>query len=339
MGKPKKKHILVIRLSALGDVAISAPLVREYALRNPEVKFTMVSQKLMEPFFAGIRNLNFVSVNLKQEGTFRGMIRVAKGLYKLKPTAVADMHDVLRSKVLRSYLWLRGIPAAVINKDRGGRRRLTRRSGKDLTPLATSMRRYEEVLISLGLPDLRIAFTPVSYRKNENTGVRKIGIAPFAKHKGKCWPLELMEEVVAELSLDASNLVILFGGGSEEERILMGWEQKYSNTESVAGKHPLQQELEIIRGLDVMVTMDSANMHFASYERIPVISIWGATHPNAGFYGWGQKLTDALQSDLSCRPCSVFGNKPCYRGDYACLNDVQPRQVLSKIREVLTVKR
>lgn len=339
MDKKKKKHILVVRLSALGDVAISAPLVREYARRNPDVRFTMVSQKLMEPFFTGIENLHFVQVNLKQEGSFRGMLRVARNLCKLKPTAVADIHDVLRSRIFRSYLWFRGIPSAVINKNRSGRRRLTRKNNKDLTPLATSMRRYEEVFLALGFADLRFAFTPVPYRKNENTGVRKIGIAPFAKHKGKCWPLELMEEVVAELSLDANNQVILFGGGSEEERILMGWEQKYSNTESVAGKYSLEQELEVIKGLDVMVTMDSANMHFASYERIPVISIWGATHPNAGFYGWGQKLTDALQSDLSCRPCSVFGNKVCYRGDYACLNDVQPRMVVSKIKEVLTVKR
>ncbi len=337
MSSGKKRHILIIRLSALGDVAISAPLIREYALRNPDIKFTMVSQKLMEPFFKGIKNLRFVSVNLKQEGDFKGMIKIAAGLLKLKPTDLADIHNVLRSKIIRFYFMLHGVRSRVIYKNRRARRRLTRISGKDLTPLDTSMRNYEKVLTALGLEDLGFANMPAEYRINSNTGtcIRKIGIAPFAKHKGKSWPLGYMEEVVAELSKDADNRVMLFGGGHEEARILMGWEQKYSNTESVAGKYKLKEELDIIKGLDVMVTMDSANMHFASYVRTPVVSVWGATHPAAGFYGWGQKFSDAVQIDLPCRPCSVYGSKECYRGDYACLHGVTPQMVVKKIEEVL----
>lgn len=335
MGQGRKRHILIIRLSALGDVAIAAPLIREYAVKNPGVKFTMVSQKLVEPFFTGIKNLHFVSVNLKQEGSFRGMLKIARSLLKLKPTEIADIHNVLRSRVIRFYMRLHGIPGKVINKNRGGRRRLTRRNNKDLTPLVSSMQNYENVLVALGLENQNFSAAPAVYRTNANTGVRRIGIAPFAKHKGKCWPLEEMEEVVAELSRDPDSKVILFGGGNEETRILMGWEQKYSNTESVAGKYSLKEELEIIKGLDVMVTMDSANMHFASFVRTPVVSVWGATHPSAGFYGWGQKLSDAVQTDLSCRPCSVYGNKECYRGDYACLHRVTPRMVIDKIEEVL----
>lgn len=335
MGRERKRHILIIRLSALGDVAIAAPLVREYAVKNPTVKFTMVSQKLVEPFFTGIKNLHFVSVNLKQEGSFRGMLKIARNLLKLKPTGVADIHGVLRSRVIRFYMRLYGIPCKVINKNRSGRRRLTRRKNKDLTPLVSSMQNYENVLVALGLENQNFSTAPAVYRTNTNTGIRQIGIAPFAKHKGKCWPPEAMEEVVAELSKDPNSKVILFGGGNEETRTLMGWEQKYSNTESVAGKYSLKEELEIIRGLDVMVTMDSANMHFASFVRTPVISVWGATHPGAGFYGWGQKLSDAVQTDLSCRPCSVYGNKECYRGDYACLHGVTPRMVIDKIEEVL----
>ncbi|MEF9930733.1 MAG: glycosyltransferase family 9 protein [Bacteroidales bacterium] len=331
----KKKHILIIRLSALGDVAISAPLIREYALRNPKVKFTMVSQKLMEPFFTGISNLGFISINLKQDGNLSGVIKFAKSLLKLKPTHVADIHNVLRSRVIRYYLMLHGIPSKVIDKNRAKRRELTKRSNKNLTPINSSQRNYEDVLVALKLKDLNFSNMPITYAKNNNIGVRKIGIAPFAKHKGKCWPLEYMEEVVLALSKDHNNKIILFGGGTEEEKILMGWEQKYSNTQSIVGKYTLAQELEIIKGLDIMVSMDSANMHFASFERVPVVSIWGATHPSAGFYGWGQDIKNAIQINLSCRPCSIYGSKECRRGDYACLKEIKPQMVVSKIMEII----
>ena len=61
-----------------------------------------------------------------------------------------------------------------------------------------------------------------------------------------------------------------------------------------------------------------------------VISIWGATHPFAGFLGWGQDEKNIVQIDLYCRPCSVFGNKPCYRGDHACMNRIEEEMVFEK---------
>ena len=74
--------------------------------------------------------------------------------------------------------------------------------------------------------------------------------------------------------------------------------------------------------LDVMLSMDSANMHLASLTGIPVVSVWGATHPMAGFLGYNQDPENVIQIDLECRPCSIYGNKPCQRGDYACLQNI-----------------
>ena len=80
-----------------------------------------------------------------------------------------------------------------------------------------------------------------------------------------------------------------------------------------------------------MVSMDSANMHFASAVGVPVVSIWGATHPDFGFYGYGQDRDNALCADLPCQPCSAFGQKPCRYGDCRCMNAVTPEAVLEKI--------
>lgn len=80
--------------------------------------------------------------------------------------------------------------------------------------------------------------------------------------------------------------------------------------------HGLREELILMSNLDVMVSMDSANMHLASLTGTPVVSVWGATHPYAGFLGCNQKEENAVQVSMPCRPCSIFGNKPCQRGDY-----------------------
>jgi ADP-heptose:LPS heptosyltransferase len=82
--------------------------------------------------------------------------------------------------------------------------------------------------------------------------------------------------------------------------------------------------------------MDSANMHLASLFGVPVVSVWGATHLFAGFMGYGQSADNAVQIDaLTCRPCSVFGNKPCFRGDHACMEWIKPEQISEKVNRIL----
>ena len=91
--------------------------------------------------------------------------------------------------------------------------------------------------------------------------------------------------------------------------------------------------------MDIMLTMDSANMHLASLVGTPVVSIWGATHPNVGFYGFRQDPNNAVQIDLDCRPCSVFGNKPCANSEqYACMNRISETSVIDKINNILDKK-
>jgi ADP-heptose:LPS heptosyltransferase len=95
------------------------------------------------------------------------------------------------------------------------------------------------------------------------------------------------------------------------------------------------EELMLISHLDGMISMDSANMHLASIYGVPVVSIWGATHPFLGFYGYGQDPERIVQAELFCRPCSVFGNKPCYRGDFACMKMIEPQTIIDKTEKVL----
>jgi len=80
-----------------------------------------------------------------------------------------------------------------------------------------------------------------------------------------------------------------------------------------------------------MLSMDSAGMHLASFKGTPVVSIWGATHHYAGFLGYGQSDDNIVADNIECRPCSVFGNKPCFRKDYACMHNIDPQAVVNQL--------
>lgn len=162
-----------------------------------------------------------------------------------------------------------------------------------------------------------------------------IGIAPFAKHRGKIYPVDDMEQVVARLSENEDYTIFLLGGRGYEEAVLEQWAFQYPRVKSVVGRYSLDNELALISRLDVLLCMDSANMHFASLVDTKVISVWGATHPYAGFYGYHQDPKNAVQLDLPCRPCSVFGQKPCFRGDWACMTQITPEMIVEIIKSVI----
>lgn len=164
-----------------------------------------------------------------------------------------------------------------------------------------------------------------------------VGIAPFAKHAAKLYPLQKMRRVVEFLLENERIQLLVFGTKAEVGDIHDWFENK--RVISMASQLPLKDELNVISQLDLMISMDSANMHLASLFGVPVVSIWGGTHPWLGFYGWGQDPALAIQLDLPCRPSSVFGNKPCpVHGEQGCMQEITPELVAVKVQEVLAFK-
>jgi ADP-heptose:LPS heptosyltransferase len=329
--KPLPSRILLIRLSALGDIAMTAPIVRAYAQAHPDIHFIMASAPLLAPLFQDLPNLQFEPINTKEYGGFLGPFRLFRRLRRLHPKAIFDLHRVLRSYAQSLLFFLCGTPVYALKKGRRARKQLTRPQHKTLEPITSMMARYEAVWLKAGFPDLQVRQAPPIQRKSSQNPVHQLGIAPFAKHDTKMWPLDKVEALIARLSQSGKYHISLLGGGSKETAILSGWSQRYSHTECVAGTLSFAQELALIGSLDLLLSMDSANMHFASFMGTPVISIWGGTHPYTGFYGWRQDPQNALQIDLDCRPCSVFGGKPCARKDHFCLQQISTDTVIQKI--------
>lgn len=339
------RHILVFRFSALGDVAMTVPVIRNLVNRYPDLHICFVGQTHMQPLFSGMERVRFYPVDLKK---WKGL----KGIYRLSMQiradcsfdVIADLHDSLRTKLLRFFLarLFKRIPLAVIDKGRKEKEELTRPVNKKLRPLKTTFQRYADVFAKVGLPvELNIAegiMRPMKTRSLlpfEFKGQKLIGVAPFARHEAKLYPLEKMKEVIRFLTQQPGIAVLLFG--SQAESVLTGqWEKEMQQVYSLAGKKSFADELNIISQLDLMISMDSANMHLASLYGVPVISIWGGTHPFLGFYGWGQLMDNAIQLDLPCRPSSVFGNKKCpVHGDKGCMEGITPEMIVNKVNSLL----
>lgn len=341
-------RLLVIRLSALGDVAISVPLVHALAEQYPEHEFLMLSQPRMEGLFGNCpSNVIFISAELygRHKG-LPGLFRLFREIRAQKVDVVCDMHDVIRTRILGFFFNLCRIPVFRINKQRKQRRLLTRSEKKVFKPLMTSFERYQDVFAKAGLSLNYFDFRPKMVPSKDaiemlesQYGEKKgfwLGFAPFARHAGKIYPLEKSEVVFNHFASDDRFKVFLFGGGPEETAVMKEWQARFPSVEIVKGKS-LMDEVRLMSALDVMFAMDSANMHMASLAHTPVVSVWGATHPYAGFYGLFQPETNCIQVDLPCRPCSVFGNKPCHRKDYACLNNINPEVVIGRISGICKI--
>ncbi|MBW7675360.1 glycosyltransferase family 9 protein [Chryseobacterium chendengshani] len=319
-------RILAYRFSAFGDVAMTAPVFREFLEQNPNVEIVMVSRKNFESLFADIPNVIFKGIDFDDYKGFLGIRRLAKELLKdLKPDYVADLHDVIRSKILDKIYVRKGLKVFKINKGKEEKEELTDVWNLDKKKLKLTVERYADVFREMGFKvELSHQLRPIC---NQKSGV---GFAPFAQHKGKMLPLEKSFELVKILA--EKHTIYFFGGGKNETETLENWEKQIPNTKSLAGKLTLLEELDKISQLEVMISMDSANMHLASIVGTRCVSIWGSTHPYAGFLGFGQSEKDVVQiNDLTCRPCSVFGDKECYRGDWACLGEISVQQIINKI--------
>lgn len=338
------KHLLVIRLSAMGDVAMTVPVLRAFAHQHPTVKVTVLSKPFLKPLFADLKNVSFYSadVNNKHKG-FWGIYTLFKELKHLKIDAVVDLHNVLRSKILRIFFKFMFVKITHIDKGRGEKRALTRSKNKIFKQLKTTHERYADAFRKLGL-QLNITNPKFPEKKKLTpeiiniTGRKEgkwIGIAPFAQYNSKMYPLDLMEQIIANLENKENLKILLFGGGQREVEVLENIAHKYSNTLNVAGKIKLDQELNLISNLDCMVSMDSGNAHFSAMLGVNTLTIWGITHPFTGFSPFNQPFENAILPNLKKYPnipCSIYGNNVC-KGYEDVMRSISPKTVVNKILE------
>jgi ADP-heptose:LPS heptosyltransferase len=335
-----------MRLSAMGDVAMTVPVLRALANHYPELKITVISRPFFKPFFRDIPHLHFFAFDEKERHKgIKGLWRLFQDLKELHIDAFADLHNVLRSKVIRTLFSLSGKKVAFVDKGRADKKALTRAENKIFQPLPSMFERHQLVFETLGFPihlsqpqfPEKAVLSSPELASIVTQSEKIIGIAPFAQYDSKVYPLDLMQEVINVLAANKNHTIFLFGGGQKEKEQLQTLVGNKTNVLNMAGKIPFQDELNLISNLDVMLSMDSGNAHIAAMLGVPVVTLWGATHPYAGFLPFNQTLENALVSDRNQYPqlpTSVYGNKKV-AGYENAMRTILPEQVVVRIESIL----
>lgn len=339
----KQKTYLVIRFSSMGDVAIVLPVLKQVSEQNPAARFIVLTKRKFAVFFKGFDQFEIIEADFDtQYKGFFGLNRLIRDLLRRGDIdVIIDLHQNLRTFWIKFVSRISGIKSFTINKGREEKRALTKRTHKVFKQLETTINRYLDVFQKGGLLTI-FNYSPQNYFAKRESFIKKfrddcwIGIAPFAQHDTKVWPIENYLQLVGDLlKMNKNNVVLLFGGGKQEEEFLRTL-MIDDRVKLIANQYELDQELGIIAKLDLMLCMDSGNMHLAGISNIPLVSIWGSTHPYAGFKALGQQDEFLIQNTaLDCRPCSIYGNIPCYRGDHACMVSLNKELVLDKIKACL----
>lgn len=326
---------LIIRLATLGNVAMTVPVVASVSRRYPNDQFIVVAKKDLASMFATLPNVRFYEANNNLD--WKGVVALWRSL-RDQIDAVIDLQSVLRTRVFGFLMRLSGKRVTRVHYGRL-RKHLITVWGIGRKPLPTEFERYADTFRRAGLEsDDRFTALPVNSAAKkkvlERFGTKEgrwIGLAPFAKSKSNMLPYRVTKDIIEQLTADAQTKVFLFGAGVIECEMLRQWSSVFPRTISVAGTLKLKEELELMRMLDVMICMDSANQHLSSLVGLRAISVWCATHPMIGFAGWKQRPEDIVQrNDLRCRPCTCHGTNHCRYRNYAC-KEIQAETILQQI--------
>ena len=314
---------LIIRLATLGNVAMTVPVIASLSARYPDDRFIVASKKNLSAMFSSMPNVEFREVD--NHLGWRGVWEIWKA-WREEIDAVIDLQSVLRTRVFGTLMRCSGKPVTRVHYGRL-RKHLLTFWGIGNKPLPTEFERYEDTFRRAGLETDR-SFTALPVHRKATKRVQQqfgtkegrwIGLAPFAKSRSNMLPYRVTKEIIERLSNEPDTQIFLFGAGVIESEMLRQWASVFPHTTSVAGQLKLEEELELMRSLDVMICMDSANQHLSSLVGLRAISVWCATHPMIGFMGWKQRPEDIIQRhDLRCRPCTCHGTNRCRYRNFAC---------------------
>jgi len=338
----------------MGDMILLVPVIRSLVETNPEVEITIVTRPKFASFFTDIeRVIPFpADVDYTYSGIFGMRELFGKLLRKATYDVVVDVHDHLRTILLRNLFKIFGTPVIVFDKGRSEKKEFTRLENKRTDPLPHTVERYRQAFEKAGFPivmntasrhfDLKEVSVEQLTEWLKINGLEKnerwIGVAPFARHVSKIWPVENYSRVIQQFVNKGPVKFFMFGGDKDIKFFEQLRHTFPGNIVVVAGQLKIKQELALIRMLDLMLCVDSSNMHLAALMGIPLLSIWGGTHPDVGFgpFGKGEEsILQISQTTLPCRPCSVYGREKCYRGDFACLTSITPEEVVERMEKLL----
>ena len=331
---PKEARILFIRFSAMGDVAMCLPVLKTFQNKHPNHRISILTKEAFIPLFKDLSNIEIIGLK-KEEGLFPLLQRILK----LEPfDLVMDLHSSLRSVFICSALALKGAKTHKIDKRRAAKKKFLNTENALLTPITSQAQAYLDVVEHFGFELSIKELSPMQTAK-KNSNQRCVGVAPFAAHSSKTYPEDLMQTLIKKIcNLNSDNEVILFGAPGSQQDQLKQWCNNSTQLKTNAGLS-FEKELVLMTQLDLMISMDSANGHMAANVGVPVITLWGSTHPYAGYQPLFQPFKNSFLPDYEQYPklpSSIFGEREI-RGYEEAMRSIKQESILLRVKEILNL--
>jgi heptosyltransferase-2 len=333
---------LIIRLSSVGDVVLSSPLVRALHGRYPDCQIDF----LVKAEYADLVRFNpHVArvIQFPDGGTLGDLVRLRRTVISSRYDLIIDIHDSIRSR----YLSAGAGKVTRINKRKIARALLVNfkldvydyfGGAPDVTA------RYLEAVHPWGVeddrggpelffpPDLRVAVERILSAERLAPGTMCIGVCPCARHGNKMWPGEGFAESAGRLAQQHGLPVILFGGADEREmctaiEAMINSAHPRVSVLNLAGRLSLLETGCTMDRCAVVLANDTGLMHIAAARGVPVVAVFGPTVRKFGFFPRGERATVVEHPGLSCRPCTHIGLPRCPLGHFRCMKEITPGTV------------
>lgn len=335
------KRILIIRLSAMGDLILATPMLHWVGSRFPNAIIDVVAKEAFAPILRGHPDADEVLM-LPQEATLKDLICLCLKIRSRKYDAVIDLQANFRSRIM---VWLSGAGTRILYHPERWKRFWLTFPGKNLyREILPVPLRYLKAAESLGLSDDGKGACIFPGEEDQASVNQKLNyldrknilvLAPGAAHFTKRWPARFYGEVGRFFSASGTGIVLT--GGKADTGICREIEDiVQSGCLNLCGQLRLMETAALIKEAGIVLTNDTGVMHMAGAVGSRVVAIFGPTTRHFGFFPFRSKSIVVEHPDLDCRPCSYHGSSGCPKKHFRCMQELVPDQIISAVKQILS---
>ena len=319
------EKILVIRFSSLGDLILTSGTIRNLRNSFPQAEIILTTKAEYDAIAQLVIGVS--RAILLPTGSLIAFLKYILCLKKEHFDLVIDLHNNLRSRIIRD---LCGFKEVIVYDSERKRRKTYLKAGDKHPPFKHTVDLYNATIKTISSNTLYNKPELDKTKINRNSNSPTVGIVTSTKHKAKRWPSEYFIALSNDLLLKGLQLIIICDESDDTSYEAL----RHSSAVKIHSRPTLDKLIDLIYNCDQVISGDTGPMHIAVAISIPVIAIFGPTHPALGFYPLGSK--DRLISIFAeCSPCSLHGEKPCYQPRRFCMEDLKPEMVLNEVYETL----
>lgn len=336
-----RQRILILRLSALGDCVLASAVVDALHRRLPDADLSFLIKKAYAPLFEeDPRVERVIPYRVETEGA-TGLLRVVRELRRMDFDLLVDLHGTPRSVLIGLLAGAK--TRTVWNKQRLQRELFVRFHRGNVTPV---VERYLEcaargVGIRLSGSPTIVVSSGASAGLDDRLAGLGIGpaeeialVCPGARHSTKQWIIEGFADVASQVAACYGLRTVLAGDASDRGACAAVRSSLAGGAADFSGQLSLGELIALVGRSRLVVCNDSAPMHIATSLGVPVVAVFGPTHPGLGFAPVGEGA-NVVRLDVSCSPCSLHGDRKCHRSRRVCMEDLTIDHVMSKVHSCL----